>query len=237
MQMPPQQQQQQQQFTLPHSNPNSNFGHGHSLSLSASRGQNLLFPPSNEFGMPQNPNLLSTNTLPIPSRASSPGHIRRASSGTRSGRGIGAESWSAEYGGTTVSSARVSPYPSPNASPRVGGRELDLDLGREDQYIIPDGVPSAGFENEVALSGRMTLNAQAAASVHQGTIPGMGTMPMGVGEVPPVAVVSKPNVTTLRTANASHKRRKQEASFVCPFPGCGSTFTRSFNLKGASFLS
>ena len=48
-------------------------------------------------------------------------------------------------------------------------------------------------------------------------------------------VVSKPNVTTGRTANASHKRRKQDANFVCPVPGCGSTFTRSFNLKGECF--
>ncbi|KAF9009624.1 hypothetical protein BDQ17DRAFT_1235902 [Cyathus striatus] len=38
----------------------------------------------------------------------------------------------------------------------------------------------------------------------------------------------KPRVTI----NASHKRRKQEATFICPFPGCESTFTRSFNLKG-----
>jgi hypothetical protein len=48
--------------------------------------------------------------------------------------------------------------------------------------------------------------------------------------------VSKPNVTTGRTANASHKRRKQEANFACPVPGCGSTFTRSFNLKGAFLI-
>jgi hypothetical protein len=45
-------------------------------------------------------------------------------------------------------------------------------------------------------------------------------------------MVSKPNVTTGRTANASRIRRKQEANFMCPVPGCGSTFTRSFNLKG-----
>ncbi|KIY51821.1 hypothetical protein FISHEDRAFT_36477 [Fistulina hepatica ATCC 64428] len=44
--------------------------------------------------------------------------------------------------------------------------------------------------------------------------------------------VAKQHVTTGRTANASHKRRKQEATFVCPVAGCGSTFTRSFNLKG-----
>ncbi|KAG7451371.1 uncharacterized protein BT62DRAFT_883876 [Guyanagaster necrorhizus] len=45
-------------------------------------------------------------------------------------------------------------------------------------------------------------------------------------------VVSKQNVTTGRTAKASHNRRKQDATFMCPVPGCGSTFTRSFNLKG-----
>ncbi|KAJ7240790.1 krueppel-like factor 16 [Mycena rebaudengoi] len=44
--------------------------------------------------------------------------------------------------------------------------------------------------------------------------------------------VSKQNVTTVRTSKASHNRRKQEATFICPVPGCGSTFTRSFNLKG-----
>ncbi|KAJ7221421.1 hypothetical protein GGX14DRAFT_514398 [Mycena pura] len=45
-------------------------------------------------------------------------------------------------------------------------------------------------------------------------------------------MVSKPNVTTVRTSKASHIRRIQEATFICPVPGCGSTFTRSFNLKG-----
>ncbi|KAK1227759.1 Homeobox protein tos8 [Marasmius sp. AFHP31] len=36
---------------------------------------------------------------------------------------------------------------------------------------------------------------------------------------------------TVPTRNASHNRRKQEATFHCPVPGCRSTFTRSFNLK------
>ncbi|KAI0081002.1 hypothetical protein K474DRAFT_1588668 [Panus rudis PR-1116 ss-1] len=44
--------------------------------------------------------------------------------------------------------------------------------------------------------------------------------------------VSKVNVTTPSTADASQKRRKQPANFTCPVPGCGSTFTRHFNLKG-----
>ncbi|KAF8150134.1 hypothetical protein B0H34DRAFT_639113, partial [Crassisporium funariophilum] len=44
--------------------------------------------------------------------------------------------------------------------------------------------------------------------------------------------ITKQNVTTGRTANASHRRRKQDANFACTVPGCGSTFTRGFNLKG-----
>lgn len=48
----------------------------------------------------------------------------------------------------------------------------------------------------------------------------------------PSAIVARPNVTTTATADASMKRRINDAKFVCPVPGCGSTFTRHFNLKG-----
>ncbi|CDZ98308.1 calcineurin responsive transcription factor prz1 [Phaffia rhodozyma] len=44
--------------------------------------------------------------------------------------------------------------------------------------------------------------------------------------------VRKQSVTTNKTANASKSRRKVVAHFICPIPGCGTTFTRSFNLKG-----
>lgn len=47
--------------------------------------------------------------------------------------------------------------------------------------------------------------------------------------------VARPNVTTTATADASMKRRINDAKFQCPVPGCGSTFTRHFNLKGMSF--
>jgi hypothetical protein len=47
--------------------------------------------------------------------------------------------------------------------------------------------------------------------------------------------VARPNVTTSATADASMKRRINDAKFQCPVPGCGSTFTRHFNLKGMSF--
>ncbi len=47
--------------------------------------------------------------------------------------------------------------------------------------------------------------------------------------------VARPNVTTSATADASMKRRINDAKFQCPVAGCGSTFTRHFNLKGMSF--
>ncbi|TFK18183.1 hypothetical protein FA15DRAFT_710095 [Coprinopsis marcescibilis] len=240
MQHPPQHQ--QQQSFMGHSS-NSNFHHGHSLSLSASQGQQLMFNPNdftNNSGM-QDPNLLSTNNLPLPPiRSLSPGrgHIRRASSGSRSERGVGSDQWLTGYNG---GSARASPYPSPNASPRVHYSELELDLERESQLEIPSGHPSAGFENEVALSGRMGMSSTGTGETKAldvndflGAASTLTTMTVGgaADKPPPVTALSKPNVTTLRTATASHRRRKNEAGFVCPFPGCGSTFTRSFNLKG-----
>ncbi|KAJ7301630.1 hypothetical protein DFH08DRAFT_635102, partial [Mycena albidolilacea] len=44
--------------------------------------------------------------------------------------------------------------------------------------------------------------------------------------------VSKQDVTPLRTSKASHNRRKQEAKYASPMPGCESTFTRRINLNG-----
>ncbi|KAG8905184.1 hypothetical protein FRB99_000549 [Tulasnella sp. 403] len=44
--------------------------------------------------------------------------------------------------------------------------------------------------------------------------------------------VERPLVTTPATKTASANRRRAEATFLCPVPGCGSTFTRHFNLRG-----
>ncbi|KAL1669686.1 hypothetical protein GGF50DRAFT_95008 [Schizophyllum commune] len=55
-----------------------------------------------------------------------------------------------------------------------------------------------------------------------------GAMP----RLPPILQVEKQQVTTSATQIASASRRRNEAHFVCPVPGCGSTFTRRFNLRG-----
>lgn len=44
--------------------------------------------------------------------------------------------------------------------------------------------------------------------------------------------VAKMKVTSVATEVASQSRRTNSGIFQCPIPGCGSTFTRHFNLKG-----
>lgn len=104
-----------------------------------------------------------------------------------------------------VGSARASPYPSPSASPRPG-------------YPSLPGGPELGMSiptQRMAMGGMMDAN-----------------ISMTVGPQGESMTVTKVNVTTPSTADASQKRRKQPANFACPVPGCGSTFTRHFNLKG-----
>jgi len=50
--------------------------------------------------------------------------------------------------------------------------------------------------------------------------------------LPPILQVEKQHVTTSATQAASASRRRNDALFKCPVPGCGSTFTRRFNLRG-----
>jgi hypothetical protein len=54
--------------------------------------------------------------------------------------------------------------------------------------------------------------------------------------LPPIMQVEKQQVTTSATQLASASRRRNEAHFVCPVPGCGSTFTRRFNLRGRLYF-
>ncbi|KAG8903224.1 hypothetical protein FRB99_003577 [Tulasnella sp. 403] len=53
-----------------------------------------------------------------------------------------------------------------------------------------------------------------------------------IPRLPPIHQVEKARVTTSATQAASAQRRRNDATFKCPVPGCGSTFTRRFNLRG-----
>ncbi|UZJ56480.1 hypothetical protein CBS101457_005800 [Exobasidium rhododendri] len=70
------------------------------------------------------------------------------------------------------------------------------------------------------------------------TAPGMTNSimaPSMINDAPVVDSINYPvvaQVTTSATQAASASRRKNEAIHICPIPGCGSTFTRKFNLNG-----
>ena len=187
-----------------------NFGHRqvrsedlrYSPSLSAATGSAMFPPPGPSQREFLNQQFLHP-TATIPTIAGRGLGHRRSSSGSRE-RPVG---WN-----NGVGSARASPYPSPNASPRPGYHALpggpELGMG------IPPQRRMGGVDVSM-MGGLMDTS-----------------MSMQVGPAGESMTVTKVNVTTPSTADASQKRRKQPANFACPVPGCGSTFTRHFNLKG-----
>ncbi|KAF6761259.1 hypothetical protein DFP72DRAFT_35787 [Ephemerocybe angulata] len=75
--------------------------------------------------------------------------------------------------------------------------------------------------------------AAAVQAAENGMAPPANHYPSSSGvRLPPILQVEKQQVTTSATQLASASRRRNEAHFVCPVPGCGSTFTRRFNLRG-----
>ena len=294
--------------------------HGQSTSVSGapSSSGGFLFPPSSHTDFLQQQQgqgqqflhpSSTAGTLPVRrSLSPGPGHMRRASSGTRSSAGgvRGAEAWdyTGGLGGSgqglsvnalgALGARRMSPYPSPNASPRVPYVDLvqdDLDLGggggaqgmggyghahnlsmgsNGGMGMGPTlsglgnmgmggglGVPlgsnvgissgggyvdigeppvSAGYEGEVSITGRNMYASQLSNNnLNDGGSSNGGHRREGSttsNQDAPTGPIAKQNVTTGRTANASIRRRKQDANFACTVPGCNSTFTRGFNLKG-----
>lgn len=161
------------------------------------------------------------------------GHHRRSSSGSRD-RGIGGMGLHSAPG-----SSRASPYPSPNASPLLGYDPLPFiptpqsipgssGMGRG----RPVSMPAYGASSYDMQSGGIgELSQQLNGGGNLSDIGSSLSGKSGHGTVS-AATVTKPNVTTTATAEASERRRKTDANFACPVLGCGSTFTRHFNLKG-----
>lgn len=62
--------------------------------------------------------------------------------------------------------------------------------------------------------------------------PSASSVASGTSSHSRLAAPPVPVVTSQATQAASASRRKSEALFACPIPGCGSTFTRQYNLRG-----
>ena len=177
-------------------------------------------PPSRHNSGEQHPNDLPSTTSASglqPSHWQKPlspvmRHHRHASSGFRS-RGTQPL--------TSVGISRMSPYPTPTASPQVIPAKLE---DPNDQNLGAGLGMISGLGRRVRYpqaAGRNAFN-QASRGGYQSVHSISG------GDQDPVA---KQNVTTGRTANKSIWRRKQAAPFVCKVPGCGRGFMRAFNLK------
>ncbi|KAG2037447.1 hypothetical protein BDR03DRAFT_957174, partial [Suillus americanus] len=108
-----------------------------------------------------------------------------------------------------------SPYPQPNIPPIQAHPEL-----KQESYYTP-------------TSAELYTHAQVLASgAGEGSASAHYTSPTAITRLPPILQVEKKQVTTSATQAASASRRRNEAHFACPVPGCGSTFTRRFNLRG-----
>ncbi|EJD35294.1 hypothetical protein AURDEDRAFT_117413 [Auricularia subglabra TFB-10046 SS5] len=88
-------------------------------------------------------------------------------------------------------------------------------------------VPAPQFSTSSALYEAATAN-----DPRMGAAAAEAYAARGVTRLPPILQVEKQHVTTSATQAASASRRRNDAQFKCPVPGCGSTFTRRFNLRG-----
>lgn len=87
----------------------------------------------------------------------------------------------------------------------------------------PSGSGTVGRSSGGGASRRRSSHASASSSTSSLAALGLSSSNL---VNPPVQ-----NVTTSKTQAASASRRKNDASFVCPVQGCGSQFTRQFNLR------
>lgn len=146
-----------------------------------------------------------------------PGHAYRRSHSNSPFRHT---SHPAPYPVPATAQSQLPPLPAPTPTANVGQPSL----------LPPPPPPDLKQEAYYAPSAA-ELYTQAIASSAALSDP-QGHFANGVTRLPPILQVEKKQVTTSATQAASASRRRNEAHFVCPVPGCGSTFTRRFNLRG-----
>ncbi|CAE6430691.1 unnamed protein product [Rhizoctonia solani] len=128
--------------------------------------------------------------------------------------------------------------PPPTQAPPLD--ESTLDPALNDEHISYPAAPQDTQPAAAAVPGNMQMMSSSASPPPQyiATGPPTGQSPADstewgdVPRLPPILQVEKQHVTTTATQAASASRRRNDAQFKCPVPGCGSTFTRRFNLRG-----
>ena len=128
------------------------------------------------------------------------------------------------------------PYPPPAASASASAsaapsrRRDGRASPKPESYYAPNAAEL--YNHAQMISHSPSPGPEGSGSSQGGA--GRDHYPSSVPRLPPILQVEKQQVTTSATQAASASRRRNEAHFVCPVPGCGSTFTRRFNLRGSS---
>lgn len=195
----------------------------------------------------------SGSISPAPGRSPYLGHRTSSSLSNPIGHTVGSSHRSSHSIGSSAGfhSQRSSPYPSPHASPSIRGSALSNDVdggfgsggyGSGMNYSngllgIPGGPPYGGGGGGGG-GGPPSMQPQSGMGIGLANLSISGSHGMNNnnnimgGGADTSLNPPKKLVTTKATHDASTARRKNDAAFICPVPGCGSTFTRSFNLKG-----
>ena len=192
-------------------------GHGHKRNalstgmtpIFADQSTSFLYPSQANFrfgGASNDNNYLTAGGMNASVPSAAGAHRRTMSGGSGHGHSRSLSRERASLG--------TSPYPSPHASPRASTQTLPDPYG---SYPGGSGYGSG--------SGAPTVHVMSHDSQGRPTV--QSQQPIQV---------ARQNVTTHATADASMRRRRTDANFACPVPGCGSTFTRHFNLKGVFLL-
>ncbi|CUA66871.1 Transcription factor Sp9 [Xenopus (Silurana) tropicalis] [Rhizoctonia solani] len=135
---------------------------------------------------------------------------------------------------TVISTSHPDPTRQPCDSLPLPLDETTLDPALNDEHISysPDTHPAIVPPTMEMVSTSASPPPQYIATGPPGQPPADGTEWGDVPRLPPILQVEKQHVTTTATQAASASRRRNDAQFKCPVPGCGSTFTRRFNLRG-----
>ncbi|ORY34038.1 hypothetical protein BCR39DRAFT_233998 [Naematelia encephala] len=123
----------------------------------------------------------------------------------------------------------------------AGGSTSDFlqSITANDGSLLPPSRARSHSRHSSASSQRSTSPALSISSQGSSFSHHSGRMEMPEGaQIPESSYrkgkpsVQKMKVTSVATEVASSSRRTNKGVFQCPVPGCGSTFTRHFNLKG-----
>ena len=190
--------------------------HGHS------RSEDIIsYPPSSNLNLIAHAGMDKGQFLDPPETRINRGHYRRSSAPARS-RASHYYPKPPEYG--SLSSIPLQ-------------QNLPVSLAMERARIVSMPYVASSFGSPPGDTGQLDqqLNGGAKSANKRDIRPPLSNnLTHEINFTTSVSAVSIPNVTTTTTADTRGNRKQADTSFVCPVPGCGSTFTRLFNLKGVS---